>query len=194
MHFLETKIPGAYLIELEPKHDDRGFFARIFCTREFQAKGLDHSFVQANSSFSKKKGTLRGMHFQLAPMQEAKLVKCVLGSLFDVVLDLRSESPTFGKWYGAELSARNGRMMYVPKGCAHGFLTLEDATEAFYFVSEFYSADLERGLRWNDPTFAIQWPFEPLIVSQRDQNHQDYGQITETIHSRDSAKLGINCL
>jgi len=174
MIFQETPLAGAYVIELEKKGDDRGFFARAFCEREFGAKGLSTRFVQVNDSLSAQRGTLRGMHYQLAPRAETKLVRCIRGSLFDVILDLRPGSATFGKSFGAELSAENRRMMYVPRGFAHGFVTLSDATEAFYFVDEFYAPDQERGLRWNDPRFAIEWPVEPTVLSEKDRMHRDF--------------------
>ncbi|MEE4185298.1 MAG: dTDP-4-dehydrorhamnose 3,5-epimerase [Gammaproteobacteria bacterium] len=174
MHFLSTPLGGAKLIDLNRIGDDRGFFARVFCEREFAADGLVSQFVQVNNSLSADKGTLRGMHYQLAPHAETKLVRCIRGALWDVIIDLRPDSPTFGQHFGAELSAENRRMMYVPKGFAHGFLTLEDHTEAFYFVDEFYAPDLERGIRWNDPEFGIDWPIEPVIVSDKDRGHRDF--------------------
>jgi len=174
MKFLSTPLDGARLIELDRLGDDRGFFARVFCEREFVADSLVSQFVQVNNSLSADKGTLRGMHYQLAPNAETKLVRCIRGALWDVILDLRPDSPTFGQHFGAELSAENRRMMYVPKGFAHGFLTLEDDTEAFYFVDEFYAPDLERGIRYNDPEFGIDWPIEPLIVSDKDRQHRDF--------------------
>jgi dTDP-4-dehydrorhamnose 3,5-epimerase len=174
MHFLSTPLDGARLIELNRIGDDRGFFARVFCEREFAAEGLVSQFVQVNNSLSADKGTLRGMHYQLAPHAETKLVRCIRGALWDVIIDLRPDSPTFGQHFGAELSAENRRMMYVPKGFAHGFLTLEDDTEAFYFVDEFYAPDVERGIRWNDPEFGIDWPIEPVIVSDKDRGHRDF--------------------
>lgn len=174
MRFQETPIAGAFLIDLEKREDDRGFFARAFCEKEFGEHGLVTRFVQANNSLSRPGGTLRGMHYQLAPHAETKLVRCVRGSLFDVVLDLRAGSPTFGKSYGAELSAENRRMMYVPKGFAHGFVTLEDDTEAFYFVDEFYAPGTERCVRWNDAKFRIEWPREPMVISDKDRNQKDF--------------------
>ena len=174
MIFHETPLPGSYVIDLEKKGDDRGFFARAYCEREFAAKGLSTHFVQVNNSASAQKGTLRGMHYQLAPRAETKLVRCIRGSLCDVILDLRAGSPTFGRSFGAELSAENRRMMYVPKGFAHGFITLTDDTEAFYFVDEFYAPELERGVRWNDPRFAISWPLAPAVLSDKDRAHRDF--------------------
>jgi dTDP-4-dehydrorhamnose 3,5-epimerase len=174
MIFTETPLRGAYLIDLEKRGDDRGFFARAFCEREFGALGLATRFVQVNNSLSAQRGTLRGMHYQLAPKAETKVVRCVRGSLHDVVLDLRPGSPTFGRSFGAELSAENRRMMYVPKGCAHGFVTLTDDTEAVYLVDEFYSPEHERGVRWNDPRFSIPWPIEPRVLSDKDRNARDF--------------------
>ncbi len=174
MQFTAAPIPGVYLIDLEKRGDERGFFARVFCEKEFAEHKLITHFVQVNNSLSADKGTLRGMHYQLAPHAEVKVVRCIRGSLYDVVLDLRPDSPTFGKSFGAELSAENRRMMYVPKGFAHGFITLEDDTEAFYFVDAFYAPSHERGVRYNDPKFNIHWPIEPKIVSDKDQNHRDF--------------------
>jgi len=174
MQFIPTPLAGAYLIDLEKRGDDRGFFARAFCEQEFAAHQLVSRFVQVNNSLSAFKGTLRGMHYQLAPKAETKLVRCIRGALWDAILDLRPESPTFGQHFGAELSAENRRMMYVPKGFAHGFITLQDDTEAFYFVDEFYSPEQERGLRWNDPRFAIKWPAEPIVLSDKDRGHKDF--------------------
>ena len=171
MIFQETPLLGAYIIELEKRGDDRGFFARAFCEREFGDKGLSARFVQVNNSLSAKRGTLRGLHYQLAPNAETKLVRCIRGSLYDAILDLRKNSPTFGMSFGAEISAENRRMIYVPKGFAHGFITLADDTEAFYFVDEFYAPERERGLRWDDPHFAIDWPMVPVVLSDKDRGH-----------------------
>ena len=174
MIFTETPLAGAFLVDLEKRGDDRGFFARAFCEREFAEHGLPPRFVQVNNSLSAQKGTLRGMHYQLAPRAETKLVRCIRGALYDVILDLRSDSPTFGQSFGAELSAENRRMMVVPKGFAHGFITLADDTEAFYFVDESYAPDLERGVRWDDPRFAISWPLDPVVLSDKDRGHRDF--------------------
>ena len=170
MIFEETPVTGAYVIDLEKIGDERGFFARVFCDEEFAQRGLTPHLVQCNNSLSARRGTLRGMHYQLAPKAETKLVRCIRGELFDVVLDLRADSRTFGRSFGTALSADNRRMMYVPKGCAHGFITLADATEALYFVDEFYAPGQERGVRWNDPRFAIEWPMEPVVLSDKDAN------------------------
>ncbi|MBI5529696.1 MAG: dTDP-4-dehydrorhamnose 3,5-epimerase [Deltaproteobacteria bacterium] len=175
MIFKESPLRGVWLIDLERREDDRGFFARFFCEREFESKGLASGFVQVNNSLSLKKGTLRGMHYQLPPHQEVKVVRCIAGSLWDVVLDVRPGSPTFGRWFGAELSARNRTMMYVPRGFAHGFFTLEDDTEALYLVSEFYTPNVERCIRWNDPQFKIEWPGPPVVISQKDRAEPDFG-------------------
>ena len=177
MIFTETPLPGVYLIDLEKRGDQRGFFARAFCKKEFAAKQLTTDFVQVNDSLSAQRGTLRGIHYQLAPKAETKLVRCIRGALHDVVLDLRKDSPTFGKSFGAELSAANRRMMYVPKGFAHGFITLADETEAFYFVDEFYAPDHERGLRWNDSRFDIRWPIAPVVLSDKDRDHRDFDPV-----------------
>lgn len=174
MIFQETPIPGAFLIDLEKRGDDRGFFARAFCTGEFAAHGLITEFVQVNNSLTAHKGTLRGMHYQLPPKAETKLVRCIRGALYDVILDLRPGSPTFGQSFGAELTAENRRMMYVPKGFAHGFLTLADDTEAFYFVDESYGPEAERGVRWDDPRFAIVWPSPPAVLSDKDKSWRDF--------------------
>ncbi len=174
MKFTETPLPGAFVIDLEKRGDDRGFFARVFCEKEFRTHNLVQHFVQVNNSLSGERGTLRGMHYQLPPHAETKLVRCIRGALWDCILDLRPESRTFGRWFGIELSAENRRMLYVPKGFAHGFLTLADDTEAFYFVDEFYAPQHERGIRWDDSAFKIQWPGSPTILSDKDRNHPDF--------------------
>lgn len=174
MIFHKTPLAGAYLIELEKKGDERGFFARAFCQKEFAAHDLVTTFVQVNNSLTGRKGTLRGMHYQLPPHAETKLVRCIRGSLYDLILDLRPGSPTFGQSYGAELSAENRLMMYVPRGFGHGFMTLSDDAEAFYFVDAFYAPESERGVRWNDPRFALQWPMPPTVISDKDRAHRDF--------------------
>lgn len=174
MIFKELAVKGAYAIDLEKRGDERGFFARVFCVNEFREHGLVTDFAQVNNSLSADPGTLRGLHYQLAPHQETKLVRCVRGALYDVILDLRPDSPSFGVWAGLELTAENRTMMYCPKGCAHGFITLEPDTEAFYFADEFYAPNAERGVRWNDPKFKIDWPREPAIISDKDRNHPDF--------------------
>jgi dTDP-4-dehydrorhamnose 3,5-epimerase len=172
--FKESPLAGAFVIELEKRGDDRGFFARAFCREEFERHGLSTIFVQVNNSLSGELGTLRGMHYQLSPRAETKVVRCIRGALWDCIIDLRSESPTFGSWFGETLSAENRRMMYVPKGFAHGFITLEPNTEAFYFVDEFYAPTHERGLRWNDPKFGIRWPAHPKVISEKDAAARDF--------------------
>jgi dTDP-4-dehydrorhamnose 3,5-epimerase len=172
--FNETLLRGAYVIDLEKRGDERGFFARAFCEREFGEHGLATRFVQMNNSLSADKRTLRGMHYQLAPKAETKLVRCIRGALYDVILDLRKESATFGESFGAELTAENRRMMYVPKGFAHGFVTLTDDAEALYLVDELYSPEKERGIRWNDPRFGIDWPAAPIVISDKDRGHRDF--------------------
>ncbi len=174
MIFHKTPLDGAYLIELEKRGDDRGFFARAFCKEEFGRLGLSTDFVQVNNSGSSQMGTLRGMHYQLPPKAETKLIRCIRGRLWDVILDLRSGSKTFGQWFGAELSDENRRAMYVPKGFAHGFLSLVDNVEVMYFVDEYYAPELERGIRWNDPTFKIEWPVEPVVLSDKDRDVVDF--------------------
>jgi dTDP-4-dehydrorhamnose 3,5-epimerase len=170
MNFIATPIPDAYLIAPKPHLDDRGRFMRAWCVREFADQGLHFVPVQANMGLSRCKGTLRGMHFQVAPALEAKLVRCTKGSMFDVVLDLRTESATYGKSHGVELSAENGRMLFVPEGCAHGYQTLEDSTEMYYMASAFYAPGAAHGVRFDDPAFQIQWPLPPASMSEQDRN------------------------
>jgi len=170
MNFTETDVAGARVIDPNLHEDGRGRFMRAWCAREFAEHGLDFVPVQANMGFSARKGTVRGMHFQKAPALEAKLVRCTRGAIFDVVLDLRPGSASCGKWYGAELSAENGRMMYVPEGCAHGYQTLEDGTEMHYMASEFYTPSAASGVRFDDPAFGIQWPLVPTVVSEQDRS------------------------
>jgi len=169
MIFLETPLSGAYVVEIEKHEDERGFFARSWCAREFAAKGLDHNLVQCNVSFNKLKGTLRGLHYQIPPHAEVKLVRCTKGSLFDVIVDLRKDSPTFLKWFAIELTATNYKMLYIPKLFAHGFQTLEDDTEIVYQMSEFYQPGAAKGLRWNDLRLGINWPDARRIMSEKDQ-------------------------
>jgi len=171
MIFLETPLRGAYVIEIEKREDERGFFARSWCEREFTAKGIDPHLVQCNVSFNKLKGTLRGIHFQAPPHAEAKLVRCTKGALFDVIVDLRKDSPTFLSWFGVDLTAANYRMLYIPKLFGHGFQTLEDDTEIFYQMSEFYEPSAARGLRWDDPSLGINWPDKTGTMSQKDQQY-----------------------
>lgn len=174
MKFTETPLKGAFLIELEPRKDDRGMFARVFCKNEFEAHGLNPTVVNTNMSRSRYKGTLRGMHFQKAPQGECKLVRCTRGSLYDVIIDLRQDSATFKQWYGVELTPDNDKMLFLPEGFAHGFITLEDNTEATYQVSQFYSPDYEGGVRYNDPAFNISWPLSPTVISDKDKSWPDY--------------------
>jgi dTDP-4-dehydrorhamnose 3,5-epimerase len=174
MIFTETDIPGAFLIELERHGDDRGFFARAWCAHEFEAHGLNPRLVQVNLSFNERAGTLRGMHYQRAPHEEAKYVRCTRGAIYDVVLDLRPESPTYTRWAAVELSAQNGLSLYVPEGCAHGFQTLVDDTDVLYLVSEFYAPGSEGGVRWDDPAFGIEWRRQPTVISPRDADFADF--------------------
>jgi dTDP-4-dehydrorhamnose 3,5-epimerase len=174
MIFKETKLPGVFEVHIEPCHDARGFFARSWCQKEFESHGLDPNVVQCNISFNAQKGTLRGMHYQEAPMAEAKLVRCISGSIYDVVIDLRPQTPTFRHWIAAVLTAEKRNMIYVPEGCAHGFLTLEDKAEVFYQMSQFYSPESARGVRWNDPAFQIVWPEKIEVISDRDRTYPDF--------------------
>lgn len=170
MKFQPTPLKDAHLIELERRGDDRGFFARFFCEREFAEAGLESRFVQMNNSLSAKRGTLRGLHYQLSPSAEVKVVRCLKGALFDAIADLRPDSPTFGRWFGAELNSENRLMMYVPRGFAHAILTLSEDAEALYLVSESYAPEQERGIRFDDPWLDIAWPIEPIEISPKDQN------------------------
>jgi dTDP-4-dehydrorhamnose 3,5-epimerase len=174
MRFEPAAIEGVFLVDQERRGDDRGFFARAFCEDEFQAAGIEPRFVQINNSLTGRRGTLRGFHYQLPPAAEVKAVRCVRGALWDVVADLRPDSPTFGRWFAAELTAENRRMMVVPRGCAHAFLTLTDDVEAFYLVSHAYAPAQERGLRWNDPWLAVDWPFAPAEISDKDAAWPDF--------------------
>ena len=175
MIFCETKLRGAFIIDLQKLTDERGFFARSWCRREFVEQGLNPRLVQCNLSYNKSKGTLRGMHLQLPPHAEAKLVRCIRGSVYDVIVDLRRESDTFLQWIASELTDDNYRMHYVPEGCAHGFLTLQDNTEVFYQMSEYYAPEAGRGVRWDDPALAITWPEPVRVISARDRNYPDLG-------------------
>jgi dTDP-4-dehydrorhamnose 3,5-epimerase len=168
MRFSPLDVDGAWLIEPELQTDDRGLFARIWCAREFADRGISASFVQSSVSFNDVAGTLRGMHYQADPHSEIKLVRCTAGSIFDVIVDMREGSKTHLKWCAATLSARNRHALYIPKGCAHGFITLEDRSEVLYEISEFHHPESARGARWNDPLFAIDWPREPVRISARD--------------------------
>jgi len=170
MRFTETDLIDVRVIDPDPHEDDRGRFLRAWCAREFAEHGINFLPVQANMGSSVQKGTVRGMHFQAAPALEAKLVRCTRGAIFDVVLDLRPESRSYGKWYGAELSATNARMLYVPEGCAHGYQTLEEFTEMHYMTSRFYTPSAVRGVRFDDPLFGIRWPLPATVVSEQDRN------------------------
>jgi dTDP-4-dehydrorhamnose 3,5-epimerase len=172
--FTETPVKGAFLMDLEPREDERGFFARTWCEREGGGRGMNLHVAQCNVSFNKKLGTLRGLHYQAAPFEEAKLVRCTHGSIYDVIVDLRPASPSFKRHLAAVLSAGNRRAVYVPEGCAHGFQTLEDDTEVFYQMSAPYSADHARGVRWNDPAFGIEWPAAERIMADRDRTYPDF--------------------
>jgi dTDP-4-dehydrorhamnose 3,5-epimerase len=171
LRFLETPLTGLYLVEVEPFSDDRGFFARSFCAREFQAHGLESTVAQGNISFNKKAGTLRGLHFQAPPHEEDKLVRCTRGSIYDVAIDVRPNSRTYLNWFAAELTSENQRMMFIPRGFAHGFQTLVDESEVFYLMSEFYHPDSGRGLRWDDPAIGITWPLADPIISDKDRSY-----------------------
>jgi dTDP-4-dehydrorhamnose 3,5-epimerase len=171
--FKETELAGAFEIALDPHLEPRGFFARSFCRREFTALGLVGEWVQSNVSYNARRGTLRGMHWQAEPHGEVKLVRCTKGAIYDVIVDLRPDSPTRGRWAAAELTAENRRMLYVPVGFAHGFLTLADETEVFYEMSEYHAPEAARGFRWNDPAIAIHWPEKPSVIAQRDTDYPD---------------------
>jgi dTDP-4-dehydrorhamnose 3,5-epimerase len=169
MHFKNTDVAGAVTIDPTPRQDDRGRFMRAWCAQEFAEHGIHFVPVQSNMGFSVRKGTVRGMHFQVDPAPEAKLVRCTRGSMIDIVLDLRPASPSHGTWYGVELSAENGRMLYLPEGCAHGYQTLEGDTEIYYMTSAYYTPNAVRGVRFDDPAFRIEWPLEPTAISDQDR-------------------------
>ncbi|HLO13704.1 MAG TPA: dTDP-4-dehydrorhamnose 3,5-epimerase [Anaerolineales bacterium] len=171
MIFTETRLKGAFTIDLEPRTDERGFFARAWCEDEFKKHGLNPRLVQCNISFNKKQGTLRGMHYQAEPYPEAKLVRCMMGAVYDVIIDLRPDSATFKQWISVELTAENRTAIYIPEGLAHGFQTLVDNTELFYQMSEFYHPECVRGVRWDDPVFGIKWPIKDMILSKRDNEY-----------------------
>lgn len=174
MIFTEMKIPGTFTISLDRLEDERGFFARMFSADEFSKHGLATNFVQCSVSFNKRKGTLRGMHFQKKPYEENKIVRCTMGALYDVLVDLRSDSPTFKKWISIELNAENRTAVYIPHGVAHGFFTLKGDTEVFYQMDEMYVPDSAAGVRWNDPVFGIKWPERPQVISIKDQSYPDF--------------------
>jgi len=168
MIFTETKLNGAFIIDLDPIKDERGFFARTWCKNEFEAHGLNPNLVQCNTSFNNKKGTLRGMHYQAPPYEEAKLVRCTMGAVYDVIVDIRKESETFLQWIACELTAENRKMLYVPEGCAHGFQTLEDNSEVFYQMSEFYHPESAKTIKWDQPDIKIDWPLPISMISPKD--------------------------
>jgi dTDP-4-dehydrorhamnose 3,5-epimerase len=174
MIFRETDLMGAFVIEPEILSDERGFFARTWCSKEFAKHGLNPTVSQCNISFNKKKGTLRGMHYQGAPQEEAKLVRCTAGAIYDVIIDLRPASATFKMWTSVELNAGNRKMLYIPEGLAHGFLTLADDTEVFYQMSEYYSAEHAKGVRWDDPAFNIEWPLDIAVMAEKDRSFPDF--------------------
>jgi dTDP-4-dehydrorhamnose 3,5-epimerase len=172
--FTETAVASAFIIDVDKREDDRGFFARAWCIDEFAARGLHPRFVQGNIGHSARRGTLRGLHYQVAPHEEAKLVRCTAGAVWDVLVDVRVGSPTFGTWVGVELTATNHRMLFVPEGCAHGYQSLEDGSETFYLVTTGYAPAAERGIRFDDPSFDIQWPLPVGEISDKDRSHPDF--------------------
>lgn len=174
MRFIETGLPGAFVVEIEPLEDERGFFARTFCRSEFEAHGLDPCVAQCSISFSRQTGTLRGLHFQRPPYEEVKLVRCTAGAIFDVIVDLRPDSPTFLRHAAVDLTASNRRMIYVPTSFAHGFQTLSDHAEVFYQMSQFHAAEAACGLRWNDAACGIRWPLDVTVISKRDGSYDDF--------------------
>jgi dTDP-4-dehydrorhamnose 3,5-epimerase len=174
VRFVETRLPGAYLLELERHEDERGFFARTFCEREFASRGLLAHYPQCNLSYNIKAYTLRGMHYQAAPHQEVKLIRCVAGAIHDVIVDLRPGSPTRLRWMGVDLDAERRDALYVPAGFAHGFMTLCSHAEVFYQMGQFYEPEAARGFRWDDPAFGIEWPFTPSVISGRDRSYPDF--------------------
>jgi dTDP-4-dehydrorhamnose 3,5-epimerase len=175
--FHETKLQGVFEIHIEPRRDERGFFARSWCQNEFESNGLHARLVQCSISFNSRRRTLRGMHFQAEPYPEIKLVRCTRGAIYDVIIDLRPHSRTFKQWIGIFLTAANRDMVYVPHGCGHGFLTLEDETEVFYQISEFYHPEVARGVRWDDPAFQIIWPSEVEVISERDRSYPNFEEV-----------------
>jgi dTDP-4-dehydrorhamnose 3,5-epimerase len=175
MIYTETPLKGAYIIEPERREDERGFFARTWCQREFKEHGLISELAQCSISFNRLKGTLRGMHYQLASHAEIRLVRCTSGVVYDVIVDLRPQSSTFKRWYSVELTVENHRMLYIPEGLAHGFITLRDDTELFYQMSEIYAPEFARGVRWDDPAFSIEWPENIQVISDRDCGYPNFG-------------------
>ena len=173
MIFTETKLKGAFVIEIKKLADDRGFFGRSWCRREMEEHGLNGNVVNMNTSLTKYRGTLRGLHFQLPPNAEAKMIRCTRGSVYDIIVDLRPDSPTFRQWYGEELTADNHKMLYSPEGFAQGFITLEDNTEITYLTTDFYAPAAAKGVRWNDPAFNIKLPLNPVVISDQDKTWPD---------------------
>ena len=184
MKFNEIPIEGSYLIELEPNKDERGFFSRIFCSNEFSNMSLNSNWRQVNSAFNFKKGTLRGLHFQIGTDSEVKLVKCIKGSIWDVFVDLRTKSKTFKKWYGCNLDSDTRNMLYIPKGCAHGYITLEENSEIMYFVSSDYSKSSERSIIWNDTMININWPIKPNVISEKDMHASSFKDLDFNIFDK----------
>jgi dTDP-4-dehydrorhamnose 3,5-epimerase len=181
--FVPTRLPGAFVVEPERRFDERGYFARTWCRREFESAGLEADFVQSSVSSSLLNRTLRGMHWQLAPHEEVKLVRCIRGAIWDAIIDLRAASPTYMKYFAVELTAESGRALYVPVGCAHGFVTLEDESEVMYHMSNYYEPSAGRGVRWNDPAFAIPWPVVDPIIHPRDADYPDFvSELTSLAH------------
>jgi len=174
MRFMETKLKGAFLIDPEFLEDERGFFARTWCRKEIEPYGLNFDWVQCNISYNMRRGTLRGMHYQVAPYAEVKLVRCTMGAIYDVIIDLRPDSETYRQWIAAQLTAENRKMIYIPQGFAHGFQTLEDDTEVFYQMSQFYASEYARAVRWDDPHFKIHWPEAERTISSKDQKIEDF--------------------
>ena len=174
MIFTQTKLKGAYIIEIEPKEDERGFFARIWDKVEFKKVGLNTQLVQCSISFNKVEGTLRGMHYQKDPFGEEKIVGCTKGKIFDAIVDLRENSSTFKDYFAIELSQKNHKMLYVPGGFAHGFITLNDNCEVFYQISTIYIPEVASGVRWDDPAFSIKWPIKPIVISEKDKSYPNY--------------------
>jgi dTDP-4-dehydrorhamnose 3,5-epimerase len=174
MKFTETTLKGAFVVDLEKREDDRGFFARAWCQHEFESHGIYRLPVQSNMSYNIKAGTMRGMHYQAAPYQESKLIRCINGSVYDVIIDLRKDSPTYKQWFGIELNSENRTMLFVPEDFAHGFLALKDDSEVMYQVSAFYTPGSEMIIRFNDPSFNIQWPMKVVVISEKDKNASDF--------------------
>jgi dTDP-4-dehydrorhamnose 3,5-epimerase len=174
MNFIKTEFKGVFIIQLEKKEDERGFFARVWDIKKFEEKNLNSKLVQSNISFTKKKGTIRGLHYQIHPYEETKIILCTKGSIFDVIIDLRSDSATYKKWVFHNLSSEDYKMLFIPEGFAHGFQALEDNTEIFYQVSQFYTPSAERGIRWDDPLFNINWPIKKKVISQKDNSYEDF--------------------